>query len=124
MNRCKTKPGWISTDFLVSMVLLWMILGVLATAMNATGKYNRLQLVRQQCLAAAQSQMSSLIATGETISDEDISRLWEDVTVTVDKGDGKGQWQGLEMLKVTASSVVKRRQVEVELKKYIYIGQD
>lgn len=124
MTKRKTKPGWISTDLIVSLLLLWMILGVLAVSMNATGKYNRLQLVRQQCLAAAQSQMSSVTATGTEISDEDISRLWKDVKVAVEQADGQGQWKGLKQLKVTASSMLKDRQVKVELKKYVYIGQN
>ncbi len=124
MIKRKTKPGWISTDLIVSMILLWMLLTLLAVSLNATGKYNRLQLVRGQCLAAAESQMSSVTATGEVISDEDISRLWENVKVAVEKTDGKGQWQGLQQIKVTASRMLKKRQVKVELKKYVYIGQD
>jgi hypothetical protein len=122
MNKRKTRPGWTSADFLVSLILLWMILGVLAAALNANSKHNRLQLSRQQCLAAARSQMSSLTATGALISDADVSRLWKDVTVTVEESDGSGQWAGLKLLNVTATSAAKKRQVKIQLKKYIYAG--
>jgi hypothetical protein len=120
MNKRKTRPGWISTEFVVSLLLLWMILGVLATMLSANRKYNRLQLTRQQCLAAARSQMSSLTATAAPISDADISRLWNGVTVKVEKSDGTDQWAGLKLLKVTASSKIKKRPVKIELKKYVF----
>ncbi|MBW8015013.1 MAG: hypothetical protein FVQ82_02425 [Planctomycetes bacterium] len=120
MNKRKTRPGWISTEFAVSMLLLWMILGVLAAMLNVNRKYNRLQLTRQQCLAAARSQMSSLTATGASISDADISRLWKNISVTVEESEGSGQWDGLKLLEVTASRKLKKRLVRIELKKYVY----
>jgi len=122
MNKYKTRPGWIASEFIISLLLLWMILGVLAALLNANSKYNSLQLTRQQCLAAARSQMSSLIATGTAISDADISRLWEGVTVKVDQTEGTDQWKGLKLIKVTADKKIKKRQVKIELKKYIYAG--
>lgn len=122
MNKRKTRPGWITTEFVVSLLLLWMILGVLAALLNANSKYNRLQLTRQQCLAAARSQMSSLIATDTPISDADISRLWQGVTVKVDQSEGTDQWTGLRLIEVTASRKIKKRLVKIELKKYVYAG--
>jgi len=119
MNKRKTRPGWITTDFVVSLLLLWMLLGVLAAALNANRKYNRLQLTRQQCLAAARSQMSSIAATGAPISDADISRLWKDVSITVEQSDATGNWDGLKLLKVTATRKLKNRQVKIKLKKYV-----
>jgi hypothetical protein len=119
MNKRKTRPGWITTDFVVSLLLLWMLLGVLAAALNANKKYNHLQLTRQQCLAAARSQMSSIAATGAPISDADISRLWKDVSVTVEQTDAAGNWDGLKLLKVTATRKLKNKMVKIELKKYI-----
>ena len=57
------------------------------------------------------SSHASLTATGTPISDADISRLWKDVTVTVEESDGSGQWTGLKLLNVTATSAAKKRQV-------------
>jgi len=119
MNKYKTKPGFIATEFVISLLLLWMIIGVLASMLNVNRKYNRLQLTRQQCLAAARSQMSSLTATGTELTDADISRLWEGVTVKVEQTEGTDQWAGLKLLKVTASSKKNKRLVKIELKKYI-----
>ena len=70
-------------------------------------------------LAAARSQMSSITATGAPISDTDISRLWTDVSVTVEQTDATGNWDGHKLLKVTAARKLKNRMVRIELKKYI-----
>jgi len=119
MNKQKTRPGWITVEFIVSLMLVWMILAVLATAMNTSRKFTHYHHANAQCLAAARSQLSSLTATGEPISDTDIERLWKGVTVTVQQTQGTDQWTGLELLKVTAAKKFKTKNITVELTKYI-----
>jgi len=100
-----------------------MLLAGVAFSLNGIVKFNRYQLIRQQCIAAAQAELDSLTATGEPIKDEDFSRIWPRLSVSIEKSAGQGQWKGTQLVKVTTSGKYLRKQVTVELSRYISRGE-
>jgi hypothetical protein len=90
-----------------------------ALSLHAFVKFNRYQLVRQRCIAAAQAQLDSLSVTGKPIPQEDVMRLWPGLTVSVHESRGTGQWQGTRLARVTAAGTSFRKEVTVSLSRYI-----
>jgi len=107
------------TEMIVALTVLAMLLAGLALSMNGLGKFNRYQLIRQQCIAAAQAELDSLTATGKSISDEDFLRIWPQLSVSVKKSDGTGQWQTMNLVEVTASGRSFRKEVKIQLSRYV-----
>ena len=118
-KRRKTN-GWAATEVVVSIGILALLFSVLASSMSIARKFNKLQLVRQQCLAAGQAQLDSIAATGEAISKGDIERLWPGIKVDIIQSPGSGQWDGMRLIKVTTvgRSVNRAKDVKVELCRY------
>jgi len=120
MSRKKMRyGGFLMTEIIVALTVMAMLLAGLAFSMNGMAKFNRYQLVRQQCIAAAQAQIDSLTATGKSISDEDFSRIWPQLSVSIEKSAGEDQWQGMELVKVTASGNSFHKNVEIQLSRYV-----
>lgn len=111
--------GFIFAEITVSLTVMAMLLAGVAFSLNGMAKFNRYQLTRQQCIAAAQAQLDSLTATGRPITDEDFSRIWPGLSVSVEKSAGQGQWQGTQLVKVKTSGKYLRKQVTIELSRYI-----
>ncbi len=111
--------GFLLTETIVAMGLLGLLLAGLALSLHGLAKFNRYQLIRQRCIAAAQAQLDSIAATGEPISDDDINRFWPGLSLSVRKSPGIGQWQGLERLEVTASGKSFRKNVTIQLSRYV-----
>jgi len=107
------------TEIIVALTVMAMLLAGLAFSMNGMAKFNRYQLVRQQCIAAAQGQIDSLTATGKPIEDEDFHRIWPELSVSIEKSAGEGQWQAAQLVEVTASGKSFRKEVKIELSRYI-----
>jgi hypothetical protein len=109
--------------FMSEMVMALTILGVLsiglALSLDGLGRFNRYQLMRQRCIAAAQAELDSLTVTGEPISNEDFTRLWPGLDVAIEKSDGAGQWQGMLLVKVTTGGKSLRKEVKVQMSRYI-----
>ena len=120
MNRRNFKRrGFLLLDAGVSIALITALLFVLGFAMSACGKYNRYNLVKQRCLAACRGQLESITVRGKAIDEETMRRLWEDVEVSVERSDGRGQWEGLELVRVRALGKAGRRSVEISIERYI-----
>jgi len=120
MSRKKRRSGgFLLAEITVGLTVLAMLLAGVAFSMNGMAKFNRYQLVRQQCIAAAQAQLDSLTATGKPIPDEDVRRIWPQISVSIEKSDGDDQWQGLELVNVTASGNSFHKEVKIELSRYI-----
>jgi len=49
--------GFLLTETIVAMSLLGLLLAGLALSLHGLAKFNRYQLIRQRCIAAAQSQL-------------------------------------------------------------------
>jgi type II secretory pathway pseudopilin PulG len=117
--RKKGYGGFLMTEIIVALTVLAMLLAGVAFSLNGMAKFNRYQLIRQQCIAAAQAELDSLTATGQSISDEDFSRLWPELRVSIKETEGTDQWRGMELVEVTASSKSFRKQVQIRLSRYI-----
>ena len=57
--------------------------------------------------------------TGESIGQDDLDRLWKGIEISVEAEQGKGEWKGLTLVKVTAVGMVQKRKVKVELSRYL-----
>lgn len=111
--------GFLFAEMTVSLTVIAMLLAGVAFSLNGIAKFNHYQLVRQQCIAAAQAELDSLTATGKPIEDEDFSRIWPQLSVSIEKSAGQGQWQGTQLVKVTTSGKYLRKQVIIEMSRYI-----
>ncbi|MHC4738783.1 MAG: hypothetical protein ACYS9Y_07750 [Planctomycetota bacterium] len=118
-DRNKKYKGFLLTEFVCSLVVLGIILTCLALSLNGFRKFNHYQLVRQRCIAAAQAELDSISVTGREISEEDFKRLWPSLSVSVEKTDGTGQWEGLKLVSVKAKARSFNNDIEVELTRYI-----
>jgi hypothetical protein len=123
-HRSKYK-GWITTEVIVSITLLTALIGTLAMAMSFTRRFNKYQLVNQQCIAAAQAQLDSIAATGKTIDKETLQRLWPMITVTTETKPADGDWKGFELVRVRAAgrSTNRSKEVTAELARYFVKGK-
>lgn len=114
MTNARYK-GFILADFLTAAALLGLIITLLAVSMGGFSKFNQYQWARQQCVAAATAQLDSLTATGSLIPEQELHRLWPQVSVAADRAAGDGPWTGLERVQVTAAA----KQVKVQLTRYL-----
>ncbi len=119
MSKNKQYNGFLMTELMVSLSVLGILLLLLALSLNGFRRLNRYLLVRQQCTAAAQAQLDSIVVTGDPINDEDFKRLWPKQNVSIEKSDGTGQWEGLKLLKVKTNAKSFNKDVEVQLCRYI-----
>lgn len=120
MSRKKRRSGgFIFAEIAVSLTVMAMLLAGVALSMNSIAKFNHYQSVRQKCIAAAQAELDSLTATGKPIEDEDFNRIWPQLIVSIEKTAGQGQWQGAQLVKVTTNGKYLRKQVIIELSRYI-----
>ena len=118
-HKKRRSGGFLLAEIIVGLTVLAMLLAGVAFSMNGMAKFNRYQLVRQQCIAAAQAQLDSLTATGMPIKDEDFSRIWPQLSVSIEKSAGQGQWQAAQLVEVTASGKSFRKEVKIQLSRYI-----
>jgi len=119
-SKLKTQNcGFMLTEMLVAAAILGILLVMLALSMNGFAKFNRYQLVRQQCIAAAQAELDSITATGKPIPDEDLKRLWPKLNISIKSSPGTGQWQGVKLIEVTANGKSYSKEVKVQLSRYV-----
>jgi type II secretory pathway pseudopilin PulG len=116
--RNKGYGGFLLAEIIVSLTVMAMLLAGVAFSLNGIARFNRYQLIRQQCIAAAQAQLDSLTATGKPIEDGDFSRIWPGLSVFIEKSAGQGQWEGTQLVKITTSGKYLRKQVTIELSRY------
>jgi type II secretory pathway pseudopilin PulG len=117
--RKRICDGFLLAELIIALTILAMLLAGMAFSLNGMAKFNRYQLIRQQCIAAAQAELDSLTAMGRPVPDEDFKRLWPELRVSIEKTPGTGQWQGMELVEVTASGKSFRKQVQIKLSRYI-----
>jgi type II secretory pathway pseudopilin PulG len=107
------------TEMVVAVAVLGMVLVGLAVTLDGFGRFNHYQLVRQQCIAAAQAQLDSVTATGEAISQEDFERLWPRLSISTAKSAGVDQWNGMTLVEVTVTARSFNKDVRVTLSRYV-----
>ena len=116
--------GFLLTELTVALIVLGILLSCLAVSLSGFQRFNHCQLVRQRCIAAAQAELDSIDVTGKQISREDFERLWPQLSVSIEKSDGTGQWEGLQLIKVRTQAESFNRNVEVELSRYVLLEGD
>ena len=107
------------TEIIVASAIIGMLLAGLAMSMYGFAKFNRYQLVRQQCIAAAQAELDSITVTGKPIPDEDFKRLWPRLEVNIKSSAGTGQWQEMKLVEVTAKGMSYSKEVKIKLARYV-----
>jgi hypothetical protein len=115
--------GFLITELVVALTVLGIVLAGFAISLHNFAQFNNYQLVRHRCISAAQAQLDSIAATGQAVTDEDFQRLWPQLTVSIKKSPGTGQWEGLELVEVTTKAVSFRNKVKVQLSRYILAGK-
>jgi type II secretory pathway pseudopilin PulG len=115
----KQYSGFFITEIGVASALLAILLVGLALSLHGFAKFNRYQLVRQQCIAAAQAELDSIGTTGKPIPEDDFKRLWPKLSINIRKSAGTGQWQGTTLIEITASGKSYSKDVAVQLSRYI-----
>jgi prepilin-type N-terminal cleavage/methylation domain-containing protein len=113
--------GFLLIEIIVAISLLGVLILAFTLSLNGFARFNRVQLVKQQCTAAAQAQFDSMAITGKPIPDEDFQRLWPKLNVSIKQTDGTGQWQGLNLVEVEASGMAFSQPVQVSLFRYMVI---
>lgn len=119
----RRAPGYLAMEAFVSILLLAMLGASYAMLQRSTGALNRNCLARQRCILAAQAQLDSLTATGRSLDDAEVARLWPGVRTLVRRAPGEGQWQGLVLATATATAEIDGRSVKVELARYLPPGK-
>jgi len=118
-GKNKKYSGFLFTDLVVGLTVLGILMAGLALSLHGFAKFNHYQLLRQHCIAAAQAELDSIATTGRPIRDEVLKRLWPRVSVSIQQSAGIGQWEGMKLVKVTASGKSFRKEVKVRLSRYI-----
>jgi type II secretory pathway pseudopilin PulG len=111
--------GFLMTEVIVAISLLGLILAGLALSLSGLARFNRYQLVRQRCIAAAEAQIDSVAATGKPVADDEFKQLWPKVTVSVKRSPGTGQWRDMELVEVTTNGISYHKEVKIKLARYI-----
>ena len=118
-GKNKKYSGFLITEIIVASAIIGMLLVSLAMSMYGFAKFNRYQLVRQQCIAAAQAELDCITITSKPIPDEDFKRLWPKLDVNIKNSAGTGQWQGLSLVEVTTNGMSYSKEVKVKLSRYV-----
>jgi len=123
---CKRKRygGFTLIEIIVSVAVLGLVLGGLALSLHGFAKFNRIQWMRQHCVAAAQAQLDSIAVTGEAIRDEDFKRLWPNLSFSIKESAGSGQWEGMKLIEVTTGGMSFGKEVKVQLCRYFLDEQE
>ena len=117
--KSKKYGGFFITEIIIASAILGLLLVGLALSLYGFAKFNRYQLVRQQCIAAAQAELDSITITGKPIPDEDFKRLWPKLGVNIKSSAGTGQWQAMRLVEVTANGMSFSKEVKVQLARYV-----
>lgn len=118
-GKNKKYSGFFLTEIIVASAILGILLVGLAMSLYGFAKFNRYQLVRQQCISAAQAELDSITTTGKPIPDEDFKRLWPKLDVNIISSAGTDQWQAIVLVEVTTNGMSYNKEVKVTLARYI-----
>ncbi len=118
-GKNKKYRGFTLTEIIVASAIIGMLMVGLAMSMHGFAKFNRYQLVRQQCTAAALAELDSITTTGKPIPDEDFKRLWPKLDINIKSSAAAGQWQTMSLVEVTVSGMSYSKEVEVKLTRYV-----
>jgi len=118
-TRHERYGGFFFVETGTAMGVMALLLTLLAISLHGFARFNRYQLVRENCIAAAQAQLDSIAVTGEPIAQADFDRLWPNLSISTKRSPGTGQWLGTELVKVTATGKSFRNIVKIEMARYV-----
>ena len=121
LEKNKKYHGYLLIEIVIAIAVLEALVIAFALSLDGFARFNGVQLVRQQCTAAAQAQLDSIAVTGKTIPDEDFKRLWPKLNISIEQSPGTGQWQGLNLVEVEASGMSFSQPVKVQLARYMAV---
>ncbi|HUW20392.1 MAG TPA: hypothetical protein VMW16_13930 [Sedimentisphaerales bacterium] len=119
LGRSRKYDGFLIIEIAAALAILGTLMIGLALSLDGFARFNGYVLARQRCTAAAAAELDSLSVTGGPIREEDFKRLWPGLSVLIEESAGTGQWEGTRLVKVTTVGRSYRRQVKVELNRYI-----
>ena len=118
-NKNKKYKGFFFAELVVAFAVLGTLMVGLALSLHSIAKFNRFQLVRQQCVAAAEAQLDSISVTGEQVPEEEFKKLWPKIDINIEQSEGAGQWEGMKLIRAKTSGMSFDAHVNVELSRYI-----
>lgn len=119
MNASIRRRGWILVECMTAVILAGVMVAIMVTAQANTAELNRMQLARQQCLAAAEAQLDSFTARGAPLDAAAAKALWPDVKIETRVQAGEGEWRGLSRVTAAATKTVRGVEIKVELNRYV-----
>jgi type II secretory pathway pseudopilin PulG len=122
-GKNKKYKGYLFVELVIGFTIFGILLASLGILLHGFAKFNLYQVVRQQCVAAAQAQLDSISATGQPVSENDFNRLWPKINVTIEQFEGIGQWKGLKLVRAKTSGMSFNSPVKVELSRYFKISE-
>ncbi|MBP8304712.1 MAG: hypothetical protein KBE04_11360 [Phycisphaerae bacterium] len=118
MAPSRPRRAFLLAELMVSLSVLATLMVGLAMTLHSVRRFHHVLGVRQQCMAAAQAQIDSLMATGLAMDPNRAAALWPSLKVETQVLPGQGQWKGLELVRATASGPSGPRVVTVTLAQY------
>jgi type II secretory pathway pseudopilin PulG len=118
MFSSRRKRAFLLTELMVALAILGILMVAMAVTLFGVRRFHQVLWVRQQCMAASQAQIDSLMATGLAIEPNRIATLWPRLKVETQVRPGQGSWRGLDLVQATASILSGRRVVTVTLARY------
>jgi len=122
IDKNRKYRGFFFTELVVSLTILGVILVGLAMSLDGIRRFNGYQLVRQRCVSAARAELDSIAMTGKAIDESDFERLWPKMSVSIEESEGTGQWEGMQLVRVTTSAESFNNNVEIRLGRYFAGG--
>jgi hypothetical protein len=119
LKQAIKRRGFFTAELLTATALLGLIITGLAVSMNGFSMFNGYQWTRQRCTAAALAQLDSITATGAPIDEQEFKRLWPEVKIVVETKPGETPWDGLKLVRVTATGQAGAREVTIHLARYV-----
>ena len=116
--------GFLFAELIISLTILGVILAGLAMSLDGIRRLNDYQLVRQRCISAARAELESIAMTGRAIEKHDFERLWPKMSVSIERSQGTGQWEGMQLVRVTTSAESPKNKVEIRLSRYFASGME
>ena len=117
-GKKRKYKGFLFAELVVSLTILGVILAGLAMSLDGIRRLNDYQLVRQRCISAARAELESIAMTGRAIEKHDFERLWPKMSVSIERSQGTGQWEGMQLVRVTTSAESPKNKVEIRLSRY------
>ena len=105
------RNGWIAIETMIALALLLILLTSVIALETSISTFNNRMHAHRRCLSAAQANLDSMSANGHTMDKADVERLWPGVETKVRISDGQGDWEGLTLVNVTASTKVRKSTV-------------